>query len=52
MLGSNGTTYTFPENEPELHAYVLPITPRVVRLKIPVTDPSGTLRFLEISYEE
>ncbi|MEK6754563.1 MAG: FecR domain-containing protein [Bacteroidota bacterium] len=52
MRGADGTTYTFPETDPEAHAYALPIAPRVVRMRIPVTDPSGTPRFLEISYEE
>ncbi len=52
MLGSNGTTYTFPPDNPEANPYTLPITPRVVRLKIPIADPSGTPRFLEVSYEE
>jgi len=52
MQGSDGTTYTFPETDPQAHAYALPITARLVRLRIPVTDPSGTARFLEISYEE
>jgi hypothetical protein len=52
MLGANGTTYTFPETNPEANPYTLPITPRIVRIRIPVTDPSGATRFLEISYEE
>jgi len=52
MLGSDGTTYTFPQDDPAANPYTLPITPRVVRLKIPIADPSGTPRFLEVSYEE
>jgi hypothetical protein len=52
MQGSDGTTYTFPETDPQAHAYALPITARLVRLRIPLTDPSGTARFLEVSYEE
>ncbi len=52
MRGSNGTTYTFPETNPESTPYTLPIKPRVVYLKIPVTSPTGEQRFLQISYEE
>jgi hypothetical protein len=52
MLGSNGTTYTFPESDPAEHPYTLPITSRIIHIKIPITDPSGVLKFLDISYEE
>jgi hypothetical protein len=52
MLGSNGTTYTFPETDPSEHPYSLPITSRIIHIKIPITDPNGTQRFLDISYEE
>jgi len=52
MLGSNGTTYTFPETSPETSPYTLPIKPRTVYLRIPVTDATGQPRFLQISYEE
>jgi hypothetical protein len=52
MVGANGTTYTFPESDPEATPYTLPIRPRVVYLKIPITTPSGEDRFLQISYEE
>ena len=52
MRGSNGTTYTFPDTNPESSPYTLPIKPRVVYLKIPVTSPTGEQRFLQISYEE
>jgi hypothetical protein len=52
MLGSNGTTYIFPETDPSEHPYSLPITSRIIHIKIPITDPNGTQRFLDISYEE
>jgi len=52
MRGSNGTTYTFPDTNPESAPYTLPIKPRVVYLKIPVTSATGEQRFLQISYEE
>ncbi|HTP13200.1 MAG TPA: hypothetical protein VMM37_06200, partial [Bacteroidota bacterium] len=52
MLGSNGTTYTFPETSPDSSPYTLPIKPRTVYIRIPVTDASGQPRFLQISYEE
>ncbi|MEX1275826.1 MAG: FecR family protein [Bacteroidota bacterium] len=52
MAGSDGVTYTFPEADPEANPYTLPITPRIITIRIPLTDPSGTQKFLEISYEE
>lgn len=52
MRGSNGTTYTFPDADPESSPYILPVKPRVVYLKIPITSPTGEQRFLQISYEE
>lgn len=52
MQGSNGTTYTFPEMSPETSPYTLPIKPRTVFIRIPVTDPTGQPRFLQISYDE
>jgi len=52
MRGSNGTTYTFPDTNPESAPYILPIRPRVVYLKIPITSPTGEQRFLQISYEQ
>jgi hypothetical protein len=52
MRGSTGTTYTFPDTNPESAPYILPIRPRVVYLKIPITSPTGEQRFLQISYEE
>ena len=52
MLGANGTTYTFPETDPEATPYTLPIKPRIVYIRIPITTPSGEERFLQISYEE
>jgi hypothetical protein len=52
MTGSNGKTYTFPENTPEADPYTLPIKPKVVYIKIPITTPTGESRFLQISYEE
>ncbi len=52
MLGANGTTYTFPETDPEATPYTLPVKPRIVYIKIPITTPSGEERFLQISYEE
>ncbi|MBI3586708.1 MAG: FecR domain-containing protein [Ignavibacteriales bacterium] len=52
MKGSNGTTYTFPETSPDSNPYVLPVTPRKVSIRVPVNDPSGALKFLEITYEE
>jgi hypothetical protein len=52
MTGSDGKTYTFPETTPEANPYTLPIKPRVVYLKVPITTPNGELRFLQISYEE
>ena len=52
MAGSDGSTYTFPETSPESNPFTLPITPRVITIRIPVTDPGGTQKFLEISYEE
>jgi hypothetical protein len=52
MRGSNATTYTFPDTNPESAPYILPIKPRVVYLKIPITSPTGEQRFLQISYEE
>jgi hypothetical protein len=50
--GSNGKTYTFPENTPDANPIALPIKPRVVYVKIPITTPTGESRFLQISYEE
>ena len=52
MLGSNGTTYTFPETNPDSSPYTLPIKPRTVYIKIPVIDKDGQPRFLQISYDE
>jgi hypothetical protein len=52
MTGSDGKTYSFPEATPETTPYTLPIKPRVVYLKIPITTPTGESRFLQISYEE
>lgn len=52
MSGSDGSTYTFPDTDPESSPYALPIKPRIVYIKIPVTTPSGEQRFLQISYEE
>lgn len=52
MTGSNGTTYTFPETSPESNPYVLPVVPRRVSIRVPVNDPNGALKFLEITYEE
>ncbi len=52
MRGSNGTTYTFPDTNPDSNPYILPIKPRVIYLKIPVTSAQGEQRFLQISYEE
>jgi hypothetical protein len=52
MTGSNRTTYSFPETTPEANPYTLPIRPKVVYLKIPITTPTGESRFLQISYEE
>lgn len=52
MAGANGITYTFPETDPEGTPYILPITPRRVYIKIPITTPTGELRYLQISYEE
>lgn len=52
MLGSNGTTYTFPETNPESSPYTLPIKSRTVYIRIPVTDATGQSRFLQISYDE
>jgi hypothetical protein len=52
MLGSNGTTYTFPETNPDTSPYTLPIKPRTVYIRIPVTDANGQARFLQISYDE
>jgi hypothetical protein len=52
MTGSNGTTYLFPETTPDANPYTLPIKPRVVYLKIPITTPTGEFRILQLSYEE
>lgn len=52
MRGSNGTTYTFPDSNPDTSPYTLPIKPRIVYIKIPITSPTGEPRFLSISYEE
>jgi hypothetical protein len=52
MSGADGSSYTFPDTSPESSPYSLPIKPRVVYIKIPVTTPSGEQRFLQISYEE
>jgi hypothetical protein len=52
MMGSNGTKYSFPENTPEADPYTLPIKPKVVYIKIPITTPTGESRFLQISCEE
>lgn len=52
MRGSTGTTYTFPETSPDANPYVLPVVPRKVSIRVPVNDPGGTLKFLEITYEE
>lgn len=52
MQGANGTTYTFPESDPEGAPYTLPIKPRIVYIKIPITTPQGQEQFLQISYEE
>jgi len=52
MLGANGTTYTFPETAPASAPYTLPIKPRIVYIKIPITTASGQEQILQISYEE
>jgi hypothetical protein len=52
MTGSDGKTYSFPESTPESKPYTIPVKPKVVSLKIPITTPSGESRFLQISYEE
>jgi hypothetical protein len=52
MTGSDGKTYSFPDATPETAPYTLPIKPRVVYMKIPITTPTGETRFLQISYEE
>jgi hypothetical protein len=52
MTGSDGKTYSFPETTPEANPFTLPIKPRVVYLKVPITTPNGEIRFLQISYEE
>jgi hypothetical protein len=52
MTGSDGRVFTFPESNPESSPYTLPITPRVVKIRIPVTGTDGTQRYFEISYEE
>jgi hypothetical protein len=52
MTGSDGTTYSFPQTTPEANPFTLPIKPRVVYLKVPITTPTGEPRFLQISYEE
>ena len=52
MTGSNGTTYSFPETTPEASPYTLPIKPKVVYLKIPITTPTGESRSLQIKTEE
>lgn len=52
MHGTNGTTYMFPDVNPEANPYILSVRPKVVYIKIPITTPTGESRFLQISYEE
>lgn len=52
MLGGDGKTYTFPEENPESNPYTLPVKPRTVEILVPVNDPSGTLKYIKISYLE
>ena len=52
VQGSNGITYSFPETTPESSPYTLPIKPRTIYIRIPVTDATGQSRFLQISYDE
>ena len=52
MRGSDGTEFTFPENNPETSPYTLPVNPKIIVVKVPVTDPNGNQRFLTITYEE
>ena len=52
MRGSDGSTYTFPDRTPDANPYTLPIKPKVVYLKIPITTPTGETRFLQIMTEE
>jgi hypothetical protein len=52
MTGSNRKSYSFPETSPESTPYTMPIKPRVVSVRIPITTPTGESRFLQISYEE
>jgi hypothetical protein len=51
LHGVNGTTYTFPDTNPETSPYTLPIKPRTVYIKIPITSPNGETRYFQISYE-
>jgi hypothetical protein len=51
MHGTNGTTYTFPDTNPDSSPYTLGIKPKVVYIKIPITTANGEARFLQISYE-
>ena len=51
LHGVNGTTYTFPEANPETSPYTLPIKPRTIYIKIPVISPTGETRYFQISYE-
>lgn len=52
LRAADGTTYTFPKESPEMNPYTLSITPRIIRLRIPVADPNGAQKYLTISYEE
>jgi hypothetical protein len=52
MLGADGKTYTFPEDNPDTSPYTLPTKSRLIELLVPVNDPSGTLKYLKILYEE
>jgi hypothetical protein len=52
MLGADGKSYTFPEDNPESNPYTLPVKPRTVEILVPVNDPSGTLKYIKISYVE
>lgn len=52
MVGANGTTYYFPETDYEAAPFTLPIRPRTVYIKIPITTANGQQQFLQITYEE
>jgi hypothetical protein len=52
MVGANGTTYYFPETDYEAAPYTLPIRPKVVYIKIPITTATGQQQYLQITYEE